>query len=271
MSGATAAATRPMTFPAGAGERIAITAVTAEALLAAVEARFAAGRGFMVATLNLDHLVKLPRLAAFRAAYLAADFVTADGRPVVWLSRLAGRPVRLAPGSELVAPLCALAARVGTSVALFGSTPETLAIAARRLEAAHPGLRIALVEAPPFGFDPEGPAADACAARIAASGARLCFVALGAPKQEIFAVRALARAPACGFAAVGAGLDFIAGAQTRAPALARALALEWLWRMLSNPRRLAGRYAACALALPRLAQDAARLRARGPRGGRTDQ
>lgn len=256
-----------MTFPAGAGRRLAVTAQDRDAVLDAADRRLGDGNGFVVATLNLDHLVKLRRDAAFRDAYAAADLVCADGRPVVWLSRLAGRPVGLAPGSELVEPLCALAARRGAPVALVGSTQATLETAAARLTAAHPGLRVAFAEAPPFGFDPVGGDAAACAGRLAASGARLCFVALGAPKQEIFAAMARAHAPAVGFACVGAGIDFVAGAQTRAPVWARRLALEWLWRMLSDPRRLAGRYAACAALLPSLARDALRQRRLGE--GRT--
>ena len=61
-----------------------------------------------------------------------------------------------------------------------------------------------------------------------------------------------------GFVSIGAGLDFLAGSQTRAPAWVRAIAMEWLWRMLANPRRLALRYLRCALILPGLARDALR-------------
>ena len=255
--------TRAPSFPAGGGARIVVNTPDRAALLAGVAARLSDGRGFTAATLNLDHLVKLPRSDRFRAAYLAADFVVADGNPVVWLSRLAGRPVGLAPGSEMIEPLAALAARLGAPVALFGATEATLAAAAAKLEAACPGLTIVHRAAPPFGFDPEGAEAARCADAVAASGARLCFVALGAPKQEIFAAFAASRAPACGFVSIGAGLDFIAGAQTRAPGWARALAMEWLWRMAADPRRLAGRYAACALKLPSLAADALAARAGG--------
>lgn len=248
-------------LPAGDGARVVVNTPSAGALLAAIETRLANGRGGAVATLNLDHLVKLSRSEAFRRAYLDTDLIVADGKPVVFLARLAGARVGLAPGSDLVQPLCALAARIGAPIALYGSAPETLDIAGARLAATHPGLRVALAIAPSYGFDPEGPAADADIARIRESGARLCLVALGAPKQEIFAVRARAGAPACVFVSVGAGIDFVAGAQTRAPRWIRRLALEWAWRMLSDPRRLTRRYLDCALLLPALALDA--LRSRG--------
>ena len=238
------------------------TATRAE-LLAVLEARLTAGEGFSVATLNLDHLVKLREDAAFRDAYLRHSHVVADGWPVAALRRLAGRPAELVPGSELVAPLMAMAARLGVPVAFLGSTEVALARAAERLSAAHPGLQVAALIAPPFGLDPEGDAADAALAEVARSGARLCLLALGAPRQERLAVRAREILPGCGFVSIGAGLDFIAGSQRRAPRWMRRAGLEWLWRMLSNPRRLAGRYARCALILPGLTVAAMGMRREG--------
>jgi exopolysaccharide biosynthesis WecB/TagA/CpsF family protein len=111
-----------------------------------------------------------------------------------------------------------------------------------------------------MGFDPRSAEAAANIAAIGASGARLCLVALGAPKQEIFAARAHMALPSIGFVSIGAGLDFIAGAQTRAPTWVQALALEWAWRMLNSPRRLAARYAACFQVFPRLLFRAVLLR-----------
>ncbi len=237
---------------------------TEAALLADVEALLAQGRGFAIATLNLDHVVKLRRDAGFRAAYAAQSHVVADGNPIVWLSRLAGRgEVALVPGSELIAPVAALAARVGAPLAFLGSTEVVLRAAADRLEADHPGLKVAACLAPPYGFDPESAAADALLDQVAASGARICLLALGAPKQEVLAARGFARHPQVGFLSIGAGLDFIAGHQTRAPVWVRKIAMEWLWRMASNPRRLARRYLDCALVLPSLAGSALKTRSGG--------
>ena len=235
---------------------VRLTHATRAGLLADLRARFMAHQGFALATLNLDHLVKLGRDAGFRAAYLAQTHVVADGNPVVWLHRLAGRRVELIPGSDLIAPLCALAAETGTPLALFGSAQEVLDHAARALAADHPGLQVLAAIAPPQGFDPMGPGGEEAIAALGASGARLCLLALGAPKQELFAARAHGALPQMGFVSIGAGLDFIAGHQKRAPAWMRALALEWVWRMASNPRRLARRYLDCALILPGLALQA---------------
>lgn len=240
--------------------RVTVNVTGRDALLEDLGARMREGRGFAVATLNLDHLVKLDRDPDFHAAYLRHSHVTADGNPVVWLSRLAGRRIELVTGSDLVLPVARLAARQGVSLALFGATPEVLEAAARALEEAVPGLAVAARIAPPMGFDPQGPGADAAIAELAGSGAGLCLLALGAPRQEIFAARAAARLPRMGFLSIGAGLDFLAGTQRRAPPWIRRLAAEWLWRMASDPRRLARRYADCAAVLPRHAGQALRMR-----------
>ena len=101
-------------------------------------------------------------------------------------------------------------AEKGAPVAFFGGLGSTLDLAAEQLSARHPGLNVVLRLSPPMGFDPTGPAADAAIATIRDSGARLVFVALGAPKQEVFAARALAALPGVGFFSIGAGLDFVA-------------------------------------------------------------
>jgi len=244
------------------GGGVRVTDPDRAALFDDLAARWRAGQGFALATVNLDHAVKLRRDPAFRAAYAAQTHVVADGNPIVWLARLAGRRAALIPGSELVEPLAVLAAREGVSLALLGATAPVLEAAAAHLRAVAPGLDVAAMIAPPAGFDPAGGAAEAALAEVAASGAGLCFVALGAPKQEILAARGLGLVPGCGFVSVGAGLDFLGGGQRRAPRWVRRLAMEWLWRMLSDPRRLARRYLDCALILPGMALGALRRRGR---------
>ncbi len=252
-------------MPDGAAS-VTVTAPSWRGLLEDAVTRMQAGHGFSIATLNLDHAVKLQRDPVFRQAYLRHSHVTADGNPVVWLSNLAGqRGIELIPGSELILPLAERAAQAGVSVALLGSTEAALQQAADGLQARVPGLEIATCLAPPMGFDPQSPAADALLQTIEASGAGLCFVALGAPKQEVLAARGQERLPKVGFVSIGAGLDFIAGKQVRAPRIVRRLAIEWLWRLMQNPRRLAGRYAACILLLPSLTVRALRIRMAGGR------
>jgi exopolysaccharide biosynthesis WecB/TagA/CpsF family protein len=236
----------PLATVEGAGITHATLAATVEAVADQAEA----GRSFTVFTLNLDHVVKLRRDRAFRSAYARATVVTADGAPVVWLARRQHSAIERATGADLVVPLAREAARRRLSVFLFGSSDAVLARAGAHL-AAVTGHTLDIVgtEAPPRGFDPEGPVADAALERIARSGARLCFLALGAPKQELFAARAQARGIPAGFVCIGAGLDFLAGHQSRAPQWMQRHGLEWVWRLGSDPRRLARRYADCAVAL----------------------
>ncbi len=243
-----------------AGHEIAITIPTRARLMQEVTARLRAGAGFRLATVNLDHLVKIRSNPAFARAYGAQDLVVADGNPIVWLSRLAGTPVELVPGSDLVLPLCRLAASEGCAIALIGSTESALTDAARHLRAAVPGLRIAQQISPPMGFDPESDAAAALLHDIRSCGAQLCFLALGAPKQEILAARGADLAPSVGFASIGAGLDFLGGHQRRAPRWMRALALEWLWRAIGAPARMIPRYISCISILPELALNAVKSR-----------
>nr|WP_093031110.1 WecB/TagA/CpsF family glycosyltransferase [Ruegeria marina] len=236
---------------------------TGAELMAEVRRRFRAGEGFALATINLDHLVKLAVDPEFASAYAAQDLVVADGRPIVALSRLAGRPVALLPGSDLVFPLAELAAEEAVPVALVGSSEAALADARRVLEGHAPGLSVVWIHAPPYGFDPRGAAAAAILSELATRGVGLCFLALGAPRQEILAQRGRELAPGVGFASVGAGLDFLGGHQVRAPRWMRRVGLEWLWRMLSNPVRLVPRYARCAAILPGQVAAARRLRRTG--------
>jgi exopolysaccharide biosynthesis WecB/TagA/CpsF family protein len=233
----------------------AITAITDAA---------ARGESFSVCTLNLDHLDKLKRDARFQQAYATARFVTADGAPVAFLASLQGHQIERTTGADLVIPLACAAATRGLPIYLFGTRPQVLTGASKVL-ASHAGRGLEIVgsASPAHNFNPEGPEADEALDAIAKSGARLCFVALGAPKQEIFAARGVARGVRCGFVSIGAGLDFLVGEQVRAPVFMRRVGLEWFWRLVSDPTRMARRYGRCAIVLAEIALVAPAKRALG--------
>ena len=205
---------------------ITVNRPTRAGLMADIRQKLEAGEGFALATINLDHIVKMNASPAFTTAYAAQDLVVADGWPIVTLSRIARQPVELMPGSELIVPLCELAAETGRPVGFVGSTEDTLEKAAQTLMAQIPGLTVAYTHAPAMGFDPQGEAAAQICTDLQTQGIALCFIALGAPKQETLAARARALAPHTGFASIGAGLDFIAGHQRRAPQIGRASCRE---------------------------------------------
>ena len=203
-----------------------------------------------VFTLNLDHVVKMRKDAMFRGAYRRAGLITADGFPIVLACRLQGKRVSRVAGSDLIAPISEEAARSGKSIYLFGSSLQVLTEASRLLQQRNAGLTIAGAFAPPQGFNPTSEDARRCIETIGKSGADLCFVALGAPKQELFADYGKSLLPNTSFVCIGAGLDFIAGTQVRAPYWMQRWGLEWLWRAASDPQRLLYRYLLCMAALP---------------------
>nr|QZD57917.1 WecB/TagA/CpsF family glycosyltransferase [Glycomyces sp. TRM65418] len=205
------------------------------------------GRGGRIVTPNVDIVAAARNSRELRRLVDAADLVVADGAPLVWASRVAGNPLpaRVA-GSDLVWSLAEAAAARGLRVALLGGTPDGAARpterAAEILEVRHPGLKVVGAWCPPMGFDRDDSQWSALVDRIGAAAPDLVYVGLGFPKQEHVTVRLRAVAPQAWFLGCGASIDFIAGYRRRAPKWMQRTGTEWLFRMLSEPRRLARRY-----------------------------
>jgi len=169
------------------------------------------------------------------------DLATPDGQPVRWaLALLHGErlPDRVY-GPKLTEMVCERAAELGLSVYLYGSTQTTIDAWTRNLHRTLPGLAIAGAEPSRFRnlSETEDRALDA---RIKASGAAIVFVGLGCPRQEVFAYEHVA-ALGCPVLAVGAAFDFQAGAK-QAPSWMQQRGLEWLFRLVREPKRLWRRY-----------------------------
>jgi N-acetylglucosaminyldiphosphoundecaprenol N-acetyl-beta-D-mannosaminyltransferase len=194
-----------------------------------------------VAICNVHVVVSASRDAAYRDVINGADMATPDGAPVAWmLCRLgfAGQP-RIT-GPDLMWALYGRCAAEGSPVYFYGSTEPTLAALADRLRIAFPNLLIAGMESPPFRALSD--AEDAAAIdRINGSGAAMVFVGLGCPKQERWMAEHRGRVHAV-MIGVGAAFDFHAGTLRRAPKWMQKNGLEWLFRLLSEPRRLWKRY-----------------------------
>lgn len=170
------------------------------------------------------------------------EMVLADGQPVRWALRwLHG--VRLEDrvcGPDLMADLCAAAAAGGLPVFFYGSTEATLHRLEAALVEAYPGLTIAGSQ--PSRFRPSTAAEqESDIAHIRASGAKITFVGLGCPRQEIWTYETR-RQLSMPVLAVGAAFDFHAGLQQRAPLWMQKRGLEWLYRLRQEPRRLWRRY-----------------------------
>lgn len=200
------------------------------------------GPARVVVTPNVDHLVRLEGMPQFRARYAQADFIFADGMPVVWFSRLLGDPLpERVTGADLFVALCKLAVTRQWQVALLGGRPGTEAELQTRFEASFPGLHLHIL-APSMQFDPHGEEGLAAARHIAAINPRIVFVCLGMPKQEEWALQHAATLPGGIVLCVGAAMEFAIGLQRRAPLWVQRAGLEWLWRLASQPQRLWRRY-----------------------------
>jgi N-acetylglucosaminyldiphosphoundecaprenol N-acetyl-beta-D-mannosaminyltransferase len=194
-----------------------------------------------VCACNAHSLVTASQDPGFREVINAADMAVPDGMPIAWsLSRLGFPAQERISGPDLMLRLCEHAAALGLPVFLFGSSPATLQRLRANLLATMPDLCIAGTHSPPFR--PQSAAEDEeMIELINASGAAIVFIGLGCPKQERWMAqhRGKVRAVMVG---VGAAFDFHAGIVQRAPAWMQSRGLEWLYRLLKEPRRLWRRY-----------------------------
>lgn len=205
-------------------------------------ARWAARRESRYACfVNVHAVVSARRDPSFARVLRDADMATADGMPVAWMMRLQGaQGQERISGPDLMWDYCAAAASRGESIYLYGAAPKTLEALQQRLAAEFPGLRIAGVHSPPFRpltAEEDAAVVDA----INASGAATVWVGLGCPKQERWMAEHRGRIQAV-MLGVGAAFDFHAQTTARAPAWMRNSGLEWLYRLMTEPRRLWKRY-----------------------------
>ncbi len=198
--------------------------------------------GFLV-TANLDHLLRCSRHLEYRTLVQKADVVVADGMPLIWASRVQGTPLpeRVA-GSSLCWSLAKTLAQAGRSLFLLGGNPGVAERASRVLVERFPGLRIAGTHCPPFGFENESIEIDRIRDMLRQSKPDVVYVALGSPKQEELIERFRGDFPETWWMGVGISLSFITGDVQRAPPWVQKIGLEWIHRLVQEPRRLVRRY-----------------------------
>ena len=201
-----------------------------------------AGESRYVCVANVHMVMESYDAPNFHKIVNAADLVTPDGVPLVWMLRRLGFPnqERVA-GPDLALKICEAASRKGIPVGFYGGTPEVLQSLVTNLKRKYPALKITYAYSPPFR--PLTPEEDAqVVEEITGSGTRILFVGLGCPKQERWMAAHKGRVQAV-MIGVGAAFDFHAGRLPQAPAWMRRAGLEWLFRLLTEPRRLWRRYA----------------------------
>jgi N-acetylglucosaminyldiphosphoundecaprenol N-acetyl-beta-D-mannosaminyltransferase len=208
-----------------------------------VAARADSGNGGYACLGNVHVLVTARQNDTVAEALHRAWIVFPDGAPIAWLQRLlgAGRAERVG-GPDLMPLVFDLGRAAGLRHFLLGSTPDVLDHLRRRLLARFPGVEIVGALSPPFGPFDESDQRELIRA-VRASRPDVVWCALGAPKQELWMRESADHLSPAVLVGVGAAFDFHAGARPRAPRWMQRSGMEWLFRLASEPRRLAGRYA----------------------------
>jgi N-acetylglucosaminyldiphosphoundecaprenol N-acetyl-beta-D-mannosaminyltransferase len=199
--------------------------------------------GQYVVTLNVDILLTALEDPLLLEACRAARWVVADGMPLVWASRLLGRPLpERINGADLAFSLMERAAARGYRVFLLGGEPGVAALASQRLKNRLPGLSIVGTLSPPFGFERYPGEVARTVESVRSACPDIVLAGLGAPKQELWLQRHLKAAGVPVGIGVGGTFNFWSGRVRRAPAAFQRAGLEWLWRLSQEPRRLWKRY-----------------------------
>jgi len=220
-----------------------IDPLSTDEAVAQVEGWIAARDGtHQSAAVNFDQLIKAKQDPKFRRTLLESDQLTADGQPLVWLTRLFGQPVPERVSSiDLMLALMKVAEIRQYRVYLLGAKPEALSKATLQLQTDHPGLRIVGQRNGYFNADDE----TEIVADIVQTNADILLIAISSPKKEEFVSRHRQQLGVPFVLGVGGAFDVLAGIYPRAPVWMRRAGLEWTWRVAQEPRRL----------LPRLAEN----------------
>ena len=200
-------------------------------------------KGGFVVTPNVDHIVMAKRNLELSSAYADASISLADGKPLIWMSRLAGFPLpEKVSGSDLVRPLLKQCAEKGLRIYLLGSAPGVGSTAAQVLSAEMPALTIVGVDSPPKGFETKPEEEKKALEKMLCTNPDIVLFALGAPKQEILMHKWYKQGIPPVMLGIGASLDFVAGKVKRSPKWMSNMGFEWLYRLSREPKRLAKRY-----------------------------
>jgi len=200
-----------------------------------------AGNSHVVFAANVHMLMEAHDSPDFKKILNQADMITPDGMPLVWILCLKGvKNQTRVYGPTLMLHVLEMAAEEQIPVGFYGANDQTLQKLILRINELFPRLKVAYAFSPPFRPVDKQESAK-IAVDISASGARILFVGLGCPKQEKWMTDQQGKIPAV-MLGVGAAFDFLAGTKSQAPAWMQAIGLEWFFRFIHEPRRLARRY-----------------------------
>ena len=205
----------------------------------AIDTLISEGGSHYGAVVNAAKIVAADRDEKLKQVLLDADLVTADGMSVVWASEVLGRPLKgRVTGIDLFERLVEHASERGLSVYFLGARDEAVRGTVERFKTQYPALRVAGYH---NGYFPASES-EAIANEIMQSAADLMFVAMGSPAQEFWIALHLAQTGVRFALGVGGSFDHVSGLAVRAPGWMQRAGLEWLYRLLSEPRRMWRRY-----------------------------
>ncbi|MCB0208309.1 MAG: WecB/TagA/CpsF family glycosyltransferase [Anaerolineae bacterium] len=199
--------------------------------------------GGAIVTMNLDHLRRYNIDPTYKALCDAATLIVPDGMPLVWASRLQGTPLpERVTGSNLIWSLSEMAAANKKSIYLLGGAPGTMEATASVLQQRYPGVQIAGMYCPKYGFENNDQEIEHLIKHLKSTSPDIIFVALGSPKQEMLINRLRNHLPESWWIGVGISFSFVGGDIARAPVWMQQAGLEWAHRLWQEPGRLAKRY-----------------------------
>ncbi|WP_095172694.1 MULTISPECIES: WecB/TagA/CpsF family glycosyltransferase [Blautia] len=196
-----------------------------------------------VVTPNVDHIVQLETNKELQAVYANASLILTDGKPLIWISRWYGTPIKQKiSGSDLFPLLCKMVAEKGYKMFFLGAAEGVAEQAAKNLSKRFKGLKVVGTYSPPLGFEKDEKEIAKVKQLIKDTNPHILIIGLGCPKQEKFMYyysKELGVPISFGF---GASLDFEAGNVRRAPKWMADNGLEWLFRITQDPKRMVKRY-----------------------------
>ena len=196
-----------------------------------------------VVTPNVDHIIQLERGGELVEAYKQADLILTDGKPLIWISKWYGTPIKeKISGSDLFPLLCDMAAQKGYRMFFLGAAEGVAAKAAENLKKKYKGLQVVGTYSPPKGFEKDEAEMEKIRTMVKTSQPHILIVALGCPKQEFFILHNRDTLGVPISLGLGASIDFEAGNIKRAPKWMADHGLEWIYRITQDPKRLAKRY-----------------------------
>ena len=200
-------------------------------------------KGAYAVTPNVDHIVQLERGGEIVDVYKNADLILTDGKPLLWIAKWYGTPIKeKISGSDLFPLLCKMAAEKGYKMFFLGAAEGVAEKAAENLKKRFTGLQVVGTYSPPFGFEKDQEEMKRIKGMIKDANPDILIVGLGCPKQEKFMYHHCKELGVPISFGLGASFDFEAGNIKRAPKWMADHGLEWLFRITQDPKRLVKRY-----------------------------